>query len=148
MPIHRTKIILGRTLFLRSQRVALKVVFVLPLGAVVFSIAFGLTRCSFFTALERESTSSSSSSPVASGARDLKLNRRQIFLALPSPTFFTSCLRSQPRGILERGSEPVSRKAASVSSHVWLNAGPVVVGAARLRGDGTMAATVSKNCLQ
>ena len=98
-------------------------------------MAFGLMCCCFFTALERASCSSSSDSSVVSAARDLRLNRRQIFFSRPSSVFLISCLRSHPRGILAIGREFGSRCAVSVSSHVWWKDARV----ARLRGEGTMA---------
>lgn len=108
---------------------------VLPLSfAVVFSIALGLTCCLLFVARDRTSCSSSLSSSAVSGARDLRLTLRQIFLARPSSVFLVSCLRSHPRGILTTGRELGSSKAASVSSHVWLKDARVT----RFRGEGTM----------
>jgi hypothetical protein len=130
-------VLLGRTLFLRSQRVALNARF-RPLSFwVVFSMAFGLMCCCFLTARDRASCSSSLSSSATSEARDLKPTLRHIFFSLPSPLFFVSCLRSHPRGILATGRELGSRSAASVSFHVWLKDARV----ARLRGEGTMAAS-------
>lgn len=125
----------GRTLFRRSQRVALNARFLL----VVFSMAFGLRCCSFLTALDRASGSSSSSS-AGLEARDLRSKRRQIFFSFPSPSFFTSFLRSQARGILASGRVFGSRNAASLWAHVWSKPA-ACAGWARLRGEGTMAAT-------
>jgi hypothetical protein len=128
-------VLLGRTLFLLSQRVALNARF-LPLSLwVVFSMALGLMCCCFLTARDRASCSSSLCSSAASEARDLRLNLRQIFFSLSSPDFFVSCLRSHPRGILATGRALGSSSAASVSSHVWLKDAR----GTRLRGEGTMA---------
>jgi len=142
---HASEGLLGSTLFLRSQRVALKARF-LPLSLpAVFSMALGLMCWRLLTALERASCSSSSSasSCVVLSLRDLRLNLRQIFFSFPWPTLLTSCLRSQPRGILASGSVLGSKNAASVSSQVVLKVVVVVVvGAARLRGEGTMTSTV------
>jgi hypothetical protein len=93
--------------------------------------------CCLLTALDRESCSSSSSSTVVSGARDFKVVLRHIFFSRPSCVLLVSCLRSHPRGILATGSEFGSSRAASVSSHVWLNDARV----ARLHGDATMMCT-------
>jgi len=140
----RVSNVLGRTLFLRSQRVALNARFLPPSLLVDFSIAFGLMCCRLFTGLERASRSSSSSASCGvSSARDLRLNLRQIFFSFPSPTLFTSCFLSHPRGILETGSAFGSRNAALVSFQVLSN---VAVGAARLRGVKTMTSAVYNYC--
>jgi hypothetical protein len=130
---HRS--LLGRALFLRSQRVALNARF-LPLAfPPVFSIALGLTCCCLLTARDCASCSCSCSSSIVSVARDRRLNLRQIILSLPSSVLLTSCLRSHPRGILATGKAFGSRKAASVWSHVWSKEARC----ARLCGEGTMA---------
>jgi hypothetical protein len=132
--------VLGNTLFLRSQRVALNARFLPPSLLVDFSMAFGLMCCRLLTGLERASYSSSSSASCgASSVRDLRLNLRQIFFSFPSPTLFTSFFLSHPRGILVTGRALGSRNAASVSFQVLLN---VVVGVARLRGVKTMTSAL------
>lgn len=79
-------------------------------------------------------SSSGSSFRVVPDVRDRVPYLRQISFFFPLPAVLSSGFRSHARGILFRGSDLGSRKAASVSSHVCANDD------AFLRGDGAMAA--------